>query len=324
MGNDKKLRSLHITNGDSAVGGLREAGFSGVFLPIRDALHVGPLLPDDDLLAEDSARCRFIIDQGWGSAQKVRQFQQERREVLSQLADFEHITLWFEHDLYDQLQLVWFLQFLADKAVTSEQVSLVVTDQYLGEATVEDWHELTRFAEPLTAEHMLCGQRVWQQLTSHEPLRWPELLGQYDELMPFLSTALRRFFREFPAVNNGLGLSAQQALQVLSEPMPAGQLFARTQAMETARFMADLPFFDLLDSLAEGETPLLSRSGKEPLLENPAQKLMLTTAGQQVLSGERHYLDLGFADFWLGGVHIHKDNQWCYHDQQSCFIRRTS
>ena len=57
-------RVLHITNGDSAVGLMREGGISGDILPWRDVLHDGPVPGGLDLEALSRVRARFLADRG--------------------------------------------------------------------------------------------------------------------------------------------------------------------------------------------------------------------------------------------------------------------
>ncbi|MFC3193485.1 DUF1835 domain-containing protein [Marinicella sediminis] len=315
-------RVLHITNGDYAVHNLKEAGFSGEFLPVRDVLHVGPLLPGDDFIGISSARCQFIVAQGWASQQRVDAFQRERRALLRDLTIYAEIWLWFEHDLYDQLQLIRVLQFLAESTINLSQVRLVVTDQYLGEANAETCQELLRFAEPLSSDHLETACHIWEQLTATTPASWPEMLQQSYPLLPFLQAALRRFFNEFPSASNGLSLTADRALALADSEMTAGELFAAVQVLDEPRFMGDLSFFGVLDGLRSSPASLLKAADDHSLKTHPQQRLSLTELGKQVSCGEVHYLDVSAPDYWLGGVHINAKNRWCYNDSDQSFKLR--
>ncbi len=57
--------TLHITNGDSAAGVMREAGFDGEILPWRDVLHEGPVSAEPPLTTLSHLRAHFIADKGW-------------------------------------------------------------------------------------------------------------------------------------------------------------------------------------------------------------------------------------------------------------------
>src|SRR5205085_9332164 len=94
---------LHITNGDSAAGTLRE--FLDNVVTTCDPLHDGPALP---LEGVDWARMR------------ARQLGvEETPETLAQwdagvnsAGEHDEAVLWFEHDLFDQLQIIRTLDLL--------------------------------------------------------------------------------------------------------------------------------------------------------------------------------------------------------------------
>ncbi|MBA2483483.1 MAG: hypothetical protein H0V39_03495, partial [Nitrosomonas sp.] len=105
---------LNITNGDSTVGVMEKANIPGDFLPWRDVLYEGPV--PDDLLLENLSKIRanFIINRNWGKPETVKQSFIERDNTFKSFDKYKKVILWFEHDLYDQLQLLqildWFSQ----------------------------------------------------------------------------------------------------------------------------------------------------------------------------------------------------------------------
>src|SRR4051794_39408890 len=110
---------LHVTNGDSAVNPIREAVRSNEVLPWRDVLHEGPTPAGLTLEKMTDVRARFLADCGWGKYKDIRR---EMGGRDSALLSSPQITLWFEHDLYDQLQLIQILSALAD---SKAQVHLI-------------------------------------------------------------------------------------------------------------------------------------------------------------------------------------------------------
>ena len=75
-------------------------------LPWQDVLHEGPVpaLPRPELL---QTRARFLADCGWGRRQALLSSLERRdRQLLEALRGGVEVVLWFEHDLYDQLQLL--------------------------------------------------------------------------------------------------------------------------------------------------------------------------------------------------------------------------
>ena len=72
----------------------------------QDVLHEGPVpaLPRQELLR---TRARFLAGCGWGGRQALLSSLERRdRQLLEALRDGVQVVLWFEHDLYDQLQLL--------------------------------------------------------------------------------------------------------------------------------------------------------------------------------------------------------------------------
>src|SRR5947209_16411673 len=104
---------LHITNGDSAAGSLRASGVPGAVLPWRDLLHDGPVPAGLTLDELRSVRVRCISDQGQGAYNTALEDLAQRDAMLQAASGEDEVVLWFEHDLYDQLQLLQLLDWFA-------------------------------------------------------------------------------------------------------------------------------------------------------------------------------------------------------------------
>src|SRR4051812_38558127 len=103
------MTDLIITNGDSAAELLAAAGKRGRILPWRDVLHEGPIIADLGPCSRARTAylaARFAIDLADLAAEFAT-----RDAILAAHTGFERIELWFEHDLFDQLQLLQILAF---------------------------------------------------------------------------------------------------------------------------------------------------------------------------------------------------------------------
>ena len=118
-------RTLHITNGDSAVALMKAAGFEGDILPWRDVLHDGPVPLGLDLEALSRVRADFIADRGWAVRETVHRGFAERDDALRRWNQYGKVTLWFEHDLYDQLQILQLLDFFAREDGARQRLTTV-------------------------------------------------------------------------------------------------------------------------------------------------------------------------------------------------------
>ena len=105
---------LHVTNGDSAAGKLRAAGIPGAILPWRDVLHDGPVPAGLTLKQLSERRAAYLGERGVAPADELLAGFRSRDARLEDCRTEDEVVLWFEHDLYDQLQLIQLLDWFAD------------------------------------------------------------------------------------------------------------------------------------------------------------------------------------------------------------------
>jgi DNA-binding transcriptional MerR regulator len=232
--------ALHVTDGESVASTLRTTSLGGVVLSWDDVLHVGPLAFEP---AESRAlRAAFLAGHGWGREAAVAAELARRDELLARAARERHpIVLWFEQDLFDQLQLLQVLSQLPGE----DGVELVQADGYLGPL---DADALDRFAETrraLTAEQVALGRDAWRAVCEDaiEPLLERDLSP-----LPHLESALRRLVEE----RAPLSRTKRQLLEALRDgPRTPLELFVANQAREEAVFLGDTWCFLFLRELAE-------------------------------------------------------------------------
>src|SRR4029077_1976183 len=102
-------------------------------------------------------------------AEAMRQFT-ERDQALEANRDGEYV-LWFEADLYDQLQIIQILARLTDLGVPAERITLICIGEHagiarfggLGELTTDQLRELpgTDACARLTPAAMQLAVRAW-------------------------------------------------------------------------------------------------------------------------------------------------------------------
>ena len=323
MGKTLKMRNyLNITNGDCAVELMKKAGVPGDFLPWRDVLHDGPV-PECRSLEELSAiRSKFIVDRGWGTFENITGLFRERDAVLKSSGQYEKVILWFEHDLYDQLQLLQILDWYHQNRPRESALSIICTDRYLGTLSSQEMTDLLRYEEPVTEKHFNLSSKAWSAFRAATPEKWCTLLTTDTTALPFLNAAVRRLLEEYPSCNNGLSRTVHQALTIIAqgETRP-GKIFKRYQESEESRFLGDSSFWVILNELLNSSPPLLTLSeGKNlSLPSKPNQELTITPTARAVLAGEKNWLETARIDRWLGGVHLTPDNIWCWHaESNSC------
>src|SRR6516225_1989670 len=134
----RSAATLHITNGDGALYLFKKAGILGTHLAWRDALNEGPV-PAGLTLEETSAlRADYLARRGYGNPIKLIHDFTRRDAQLHQAGEFDEVVLWFEHDLFDQLQLLQTLTALDELNLEPGRVSVLQSDHYLAAMTVDE------------------------------------------------------------------------------------------------------------------------------------------------------------------------------------------
>ena len=182
---------LHVTNGDVVAELVRDARLPGAIVPWRDVLHEGPVpgLPfSHEELRE--VRARFIETCGWSPYEAVYGLFAARDRVLVAVQGTEDVVLWFERDLYDQLQLIEILDRLGARRASlidlGEPRRIGVLDAVAG------YESRTR----VTGAACRLGRDAWRAFTSADPTDLERLLDAGTADLPFLEAALLRHLEE--------------------------------------------------------------------------------------------------------------------------------
>lgn len=298
---------LHVTNGDAAAGVIQASGVGGEVLPWRDVLHDGPVpagLPPREL---STVRAEFIAGSGWGAPDALRAEFEARDATLAGFAAHGEVVLWFEHDLYDQLQLVQLLDFFAGAEIGSTRLTLVCGAEYLGSSTPARLAERFAGRRPVTDAQLELGRDAWAAFRSPDPHAIEALLAGNMSPLPYLAGALVRHLEQFPSTRNGLSRSEQQALEAIAAGAATVRdaYMASHQRREDPIWLGDATFATYVDDLARGSAPLVAL-GDEAADGDPslARTVALTDAGRRVLDGGDDRVRLNGIDRWLGGVHL--------------------
>jgi redox-sensitive transcriptional activator SoxR len=316
---------LHITNGESAGNTLRQTALGGAVLSWQDVLHEGPVpaLTRQKLLR---TRAGFLAGCGWGSRQALLSSLERRdRQLLEMLRDGLQVVLWFEHDLFDQLQL---LDVLALAHTQGAAPDLIVVGSFpgkpsfrgLGELTADELETLWPTREPAAPATLEAAAEAWAALQAPEPTALAERATRDAAELPFLAPALRRLLEELPAPGDGLSGTERRALQAVASGAHApSAAFVAAQQLEEAPFLGDAWFYRAVSALGEGESRLLETGDGTPLPPPPpftdsrhyaGLTLRLTETGERVLRGEADRVELLGIDRWIGGTHITPETTW--------------
>jgi hypothetical protein len=329
------MLTLHVTNGDSAAQGLARSGLTGDVLAWRDILHDGPVPTDDGGATFWDVRARFLTERRWGAEEDVAVDLASRDERLAGLTPDDAIVLWFEPDLYDQLQLIQILNRVARiPAAERPPVSIAPADLMLGTLAPDKFRPLFVSRRSVTDEDFALGRVAWDAFTATTPDPLTELVDQLDRRrsartyaadesvrLPHLTQALRRMLEEYPDIETGLSRSERQICEALTPgPTTLAKLYpAAHHASESWTWLGDWSFAWYVERLGGGTRPLIEHTNGTRIIA-PAvaaearnfweRSAQLTSFGLDVVRARANAVTANGIDRWIGGVHLTSDRHW--------------
>jgi hypothetical protein len=308
---DSDIRFLHVANGTSTTMTIEAAGIPGMLSIWADPLHDGPVpgaLTDDELL---EVRNRHLGGTAGDASSDPNNDLRRWRAAIERVDAYDELVLWYEHDLFDQLNLIQLLTFIRDSAASAKVVSLVCIGSFpgrpsfkgLGELTTAELAPLLGRRQRVSDAQYARAARAWQAFRHSTPDALQALLKTDLTPMPFLRAALERFLQEYPWEHGPLDLAAA---------------FPRMDEGEDAYYVSDTSLVDLVETLSSPSSPLVMC---EPAATADRGRMMgvimLTDAGRAVLQGDVDRVATYGIDRWLGGVHLEgRSAIWRWDDER--------
>jgi hypothetical protein len=269
---------LHVANGHCTTRLIEAAGLPGRTSIWADALHEGPVpnVTDNQLIR---IRAEFIADGLDVSADEVEADLKQWRAIVDDDDGYDELVLWFEHDLFDQLNLIQLLTRIGRDRPIRKPASLISIDRYpghphfqgLGELTPADIAALYDTRRPVTPQQLRVAERAWDAFRSGERARLDALVAADTSALPFLAPALRRHLAEAPSEPDGLTRSERRLLELLARgPLDIQTAFFGMHAGETAYYITDSSFWQMVTRLAARSPALVEVNVTAPPGERPA------------------------------------------------------
>jgi len=297
---------IHFHNGDVAASLARRAGVPGRHIPFRESLVGGPVpanLPMHDWVEE---RARFLSEHHGENLLRVRNELLEQELALDRAREEEEVVLWFEHDLFCLVHLLYLLSRLAK----SRRISLIWCSQPLGTQSEEELFNLFQSRAAVLPAMSSAASLAWGAYTSDDPTSLNRFLDTGVTDFPFLRDGLLLHASRFPSTRNGLGEVERRAL----EGIDAGatdfvSLFTRFDQNPPRFGFGDGEFLRHLKHLASVAVPVITITGEEKA--NPPKALFsITPAGRNVVDGTVDFIEIDHVDFWLGGAQLTRERMW--------------
>ncbi|MBV8544779.1 MAG: hypothetical protein JO088_08540, partial [Acidobacteria bacterium] len=199
---------IHFHNGDVAASLARRAGVPGRHVPFRESLVGGPVRPNLPLHEFVEERALFLSEHHGESLLRVRNELLEQEMNLDKAREEEEVVLWFEHDLFCLVHLL----YLLTRLVKCRRITLIWCPQPLGLQSEEELFNLFQSRAAVLPAMMTAASLAWRAFTSDDPTALNRFLENDVADFPFLRDGLRLHASRFPSTRNGLGEVERRAV----------------------------------------------------------------------------------------------------------------
>jgi len=207
-----KTSILHITNGDSTTNYLKKLNFQGDFITWREMLCEGKT--STDVGSEHFWKSRFdFLKQSYKVTKKqfIDLTLKEYRNLCNHKSQ-EEIVLWFEYDLFCQINMIAVISWLK-RYRKGRKISLVCSGEVKGSNKLLGLAELTekqlktqyQNKTELTIDDIEYADYVWQLYCSDNPIKLQNVYQyQQNTTFKYLIDSLLVHLQRFPSIGNGL------------------------------------------------------------------------------------------------------------------------
>ncbi|PCJ94838.1 MAG: DUF1835 domain-containing protein [Flavobacteriaceae bacterium] len=288
---------LHITNGDSFTEKLKSLNIKGDIITWREMLCEGKTLNNVGSESFWKTRFEFFHKNYKVSKSKFIEGTLKEYRSLCNHKKQDQIVLWFEYDLFCQINMLAVLSWLKTHRKYA-QVSLVCSgkedesDKMYGlcDLNNEHLHKLYDERTILSQDDIEYADYVWQLYCSDNPIRLENLTDFNKYQFDYLSGAIKTHLKRFPTIKNGLNEVENHILNLAIEHKPLNRKGLMTSVLQNQGLygFGDAQYDRIISSLK----PLFTSF-------NPVR---VTKKGKEILKGSANYYSaIRDNELYLGG-----------------------
>ncbi|MBO9152182.1 DUF1835 domain-containing protein [Chitinophaga sp. GCM10012297] len=310
---------LHILNGDATRSVFQDSGIEGDVIVWREMLCEGRTPATRNMSRFFEERAAFL-QQAYGidSAAYLSEAQRDK-QTLQKAASYDEIVLWFEFDLFCQVNLVFVLYYLSQLSVKLPPVSIVQLDHhpevpnFRGLGMLQSRHLPPLFGTRtyIQQEDWDLARETWEAYSTDDPLAIEALSHRPGHRLPYLGKALQAHLRRLPNASNGLNAVEHFFLDRLA----LGKLRERDLYYQ---FWDELKIYGFGDFQLDVYTNRLQQAG---VVKREDEMLSITELGEEVLKQEQNYLSFASSkNVWIGGIPLDQ-TPWRWDEEEGKVVR---
>ncbi|ASZ10969.1 hypothetical protein KTO58_20540 [Chitinophaga pendula] len=298
------MNCLHVLNGDATLTQFRESGLQGQTVVCREMMCEGKVKYTTDMMAFFETRAKHLEYQYGIDMQTYHASVVTELDKLNTTPDIDEIVLWFEFDLFCQINLLFILHYLKTQKPDFHNISLVSIDHHqdipdfrgLGMLSAKHFPQLFENRVFLEIPDLELAARAWEAYCQKDPLMLETVSHvANDGALALLGPALKAHLQRLPSKRDGLNTIQRFFLLKLA--------YGNYRWYDLYYlFWNEMKIYGFGDFQLDIYLQRMLRAG---VIEQVDQMVTITALGREILQGEENYLDyVPLQHRWLGGVRL--------------------
>ncbi len=256
------VKSLHILNGDSTSEILKQSDIEGDVIVWREMLCEGPVINDVGSDAFWVKRYEYFENELGVS--KLEYFDNTIKELvkIEDISQYDEIVLWFEFDLFCQVNLMALAAYLLKYYIKKVNYYLVCTGkekgkeklQTLADYSSKTYQRLYQNKIKLSRSNLLFAEQCWHLYVENDPKKYRVFNFNKNQKFAYFQLAIDQHLQRFPS-QNGLNQIENKILEIISLGVSDKKMIVREllfwQRKETVYGFGDMQYFQYLKNLSD-------------------------------------------------------------------------
>jgi len=253
-------KALHILNGDNTLPILEKSGIKGDVVVWREMLCEGPVL--EEIGSDDFWMNRYVYFENGIGISRIEYYDKTIKKTvkLEDVSGYNEVVLWFEFDLFCQVNLLALCSYLLNNYVKKTNYYLICTGkvareerlQSLSDFLPSDFKTLFENKITLSKASLEFGKESWNIYVENDSNKLKSFDFNQNSKFQYLQLAMDQHLNRFPA-ENGLNQIENTILEIINSNLFSENEIVRKlliwQQNETAYGFGDLQYFQYLKKL---------------------------------------------------------------------------
>ncbi|WP_372744055.1 DUF1835 domain-containing protein [Lutibacter sp.] len=254
------VKTVHVLNGDAILPIFKKSNIQGDVVIWREMLCDGPL---DTIVASDEFwKKRYAFFEENFAVSKLEYFDKTIKELLKidDLAEYDEIVMWFEFDLFCQVNLIALCSYLLQNYRKDVTYHLVCPGkvkgkermQTLADFTSEDYKKLYENRLKISKNNLIFADESWKLYVENNAEKLKKFNFKKWSKFEYLQLAINEHLKRFPQ-ENGLNEIENKIIKIVAtEALTSAEIVKKLlfwQQENTVYGFGDLQYFTYLNML---------------------------------------------------------------------------